>query len=122
MRGNIYMNEERVLFLITILFGMVIVLICIMLHTAIYRMARIYNWNGKRYCYLGHVPIRREDGGFAVRLGEHMVDLSRTTLYRICPSRTFCNKNCYRHLFVYADGSRQHVVVDREEMKTEIPF
>ena len=116
------MYEKRLLFLITFLLCAVIILICVMLHTVIYRMAGIYNWNGKRYCYLGHVPIRREEGGFAVRIGGHMVDLSRTTLYRICPSRTFCKKNRYRHLFVYADGSRQHMTVDREEMKTEIPF
>lgn len=116
------MQEEKIFFFIILLFIAVIMLIGVMLHTAVYRMAKIYNWNGKRYCYLGYVPISREDGGFAVRLGEHMVDLSRTTLYAICPSMAFRRKNRYGNLFVYADGSRQHVVVTEEEMKTEIPF
>lgn len=116
------MQEKTILLLITILLAAVMILVCAMLYMSLYRMAGIYNWNGKRYCYLGYVPIRREEGGFALHLGEHMTDLSRTTLYRICPGRAFCKKNRYRNLFVYADGSRQHVVVDREEMKTEIPF
>lgn len=116
------MNEEMFRMMIVILFLAVLVLLSVMLYTGLYGMARIYNWNGKRYCYLGYVPIRRENGGFAVRIGEHMVDLSRTTAYRICPSRVFCKRNRYRELFVYADRSRSYLVVDTEPMKTEVPF
>ena len=120
-----YRQEETLLFLISLLFVMVIVLIWVMIHMFFYHTARIYNWNGPRYCYLGYVPIRREDGELTVRLTEHMTDLSHTTLYRICPGRAFCRKNRYKNLFVYADGDRRYVVVDdsnKEEMKTEIPF
>ena len=55
-------------------------------------MARVYNWNGRRYCYLGYVPIRRKNGDFVIRIGEHMVDLSRTTAYRICVGKVFAGK------------------------------
>lgn len=107
---------------ITVLFFMVLWLVSVMLHAGLYGMARIYNWNGKRYCYIGYAPIRREGEGFSVRIGEKMVDLSHTTLYRICPSRAFCRRNRYRGMSVYADRSRSYLVVDGEAMKTEIPF
>ncbi|MCM1154170.1 MAG: hypothetical protein NC314_00520 [Roseburia sp.] len=116
------MQEKTLLIAVTFLFIIVMALVCAMLHIIRYRMARIYNWNGRCYSYLGYVPIRRENGDFALYIGGHMVDLSRTTRYRICPGRRFCKKNRYRNLFVYADGNREHVVIDREEMKTEIPF
>lgn len=107
---------------ITLLLLLLLLLVSIMLHTVCYRMARIYNWNGRRYCYLGYAPIRREGGGFSLRISARMVDLSHTTRYRICPGRTFCRKNRYRDMFVYADGSRNYLVVENGPMKTEIPF
>ncbi|MCH5255989.1 MAG: hypothetical protein J1D87_01800 [Lachnospiraceae bacterium] len=116
------MEDGILLVTVAALFVIVIALIAFMLYFRIYRMARIYNWNGKRYCYLGNAALRREGKDFAIRLGERMVDLSHTTLYRICPSRAFCMKNRYRDMFVYADGDRRHVVVDLEPMKTEIPY
>ena len=108
--------------MISTLFLLLILLVAVMLYTLCYGMARIYNWNGSRYCYLGYAPIKREGSGFSLRIGERMVDLSRTTVYRICPGRAFCRKNQYRTLYVYADGSRNYLVVENGAMKTEIPF
>ena len=108
--------------IITVLLLLLILLVAVMLYTLWYGMARIYNWNGSRYQYLGYAPIKKEGGGFSVWIGERMVDLSRTTVYRICPAQAFCRKNQYRDLYVYADGSRNYLVVERGAMKTEIPF
>ena len=108
--------------MISILLLILILLTAVMMYTLCYGMARIYNWNGNRYCYLGFAPIKREGSGFLLRIGERMVDLSRTTVYRICPGRAFCRKNQYRAMYVYADGSRNYLVVENGAMKTEIPF
>ncbi len=108
--------------MISALLLILILLVAVMLYTLYYGMARIYNWNGSRYCYLGYAPIKREGSGFSLRIGERMVDLSRTTVYRICPGRAFCRKNQYRAMYVYADGSRNYLVVESGAMKTEIPF
>lgn len=116
------MDKEILRAAMVIMFLALILLTAIMLHIRIYGMAAIYNWNGKRYCYLGNAAIRKERGEFRVWIGEHMVDLSYTTLYRICPSHAFCMKNRYRDIFIYADKCRSHLVVDTEPMKTEIPF
>lgn len=108
--------------MISVLLLLLILLVAVLLYTICYGMARIYNWNGNRYCYLGYAPIKREGSGFSVRIGEWMVELSRTTVYKICPGRAFCRKNRYRDLYVYADGSRNYLVVENGAMKTEIPF
>ena len=114
------MQEEMLRLVLVGLFLIITALTALMLYIRIYGMARIYNWNGKRFCYLGTAPLRKEGKDFAIRIGERMVDLSYTTLYRVCPSRSFCVKNRYRDVFFYADGDRQHLVVDIEPMKAEI--
>lgn len=101
---------------------LLILLVIMMMYFLCYGMARIDNWNGSCYCYLGYVPIKREGGGFSIRISGRMVELSRTTVYRICPAQAFCRKNQYRDLYVYADGSRNYLVVENGAMKTEIPF
>lgn len=108
--------------LITMLFLLVILLLLLMIYKGIYGMARVYNWNGKRYRYIGYAPVKKENDAFALYLGERMVDLSRTTAYQIVLSAAFCKRNRYRKLFVYAEGERSYLVVDRDAMKTEIPF
>lgn len=117
-----YWGEEMFQWLITVLLLLVFVLLLTALYAGTYRMVRIYNWNGKKYCYLGMVPMQREGKGFAVSIRESMVDLSHTTLYRLCPSRRFCRKHRYQDLFVYADGSRSYLTIEEEAMKTKIPF
>lgn len=120
--GEFMITDDIFRVMMTFLLLLLILLVAAMLHTVRYGMARIYNWDGERYCYLGYAPIRREGGGFSLRISERMVDLSRTTRYRICPGRAFCRKNRYRDIYVYADGSRNYLVVENGPMKTEIPF
>ena len=73
---------------------------------------RIYNWNGRRYCYLGRTGLHREGDGYSVRLGERMADLSFTTLYQICPSKAFVRRNRYRNLVFCAGIERCMLHVD----------
>ena len=100
---------------------MIMILLAVMIHTAFYRMARIYNWNGKRYCYLG-MPDSKDGKNFAIHIREKMVDLSHTTRYEIGLSKNFYKKNRYKDMFVYADGARNYLIIDEEALKTEIPF
>ena len=76
------------------------------------RTARIYNWNGKRYCYLGRARLRRSDGGYQVCIGERMADLSYTTLYQICPSKRFVRRNRYRDMALRAGNTQCLLHVD----------
>ena len=77
-----------------------------------FRTVRIYNWNGSRFCYLGRAGIRRNGGGYQVRLKERMADLSYTTLYQICPSRHFVRRNRYSDMMLCAGNARCLLHVD----------
>lgn len=74
---------------------------------------RIYNWNGKRYCYLGRVGLHKNGGGYLVRIGERMADLSYTTLYQICPSKSFVRRNRYKDMVLCAGKARCLLYVDK---------
>lgn len=76
------------------------------------RTVRIYNWNGGKYCYLGRAGVRRAGGGYRVRIGERMADLSYTTLYQICPSKEFVRKNKYADMILCAGRERCLLHVD----------
>ena len=82
------------------------------LHVVRFRMVRIYNWNGNRYCYLGRAGIRRNGGGYQVRLKERMADLSYTTLYQVCPSKDFVRRNKYSDMMLCAGNARCLLHVD----------
>lgn len=115
-------GEEQFHNMIEGLFLLLIFLLLLALYLGSYGLARIYNWNGKRYCYIGAVPIRKRKDAYTVHIGERMVDLSHTTAYRICPGRAFCRKNRYRGMVVYADKSSRYLIIGQEPMKTEIPI
>lgn len=73
---------------------------------------RIYNWDGKKYRYLGRAGLRRSGGGYVVRLRERMADLSYTTLYQICPTKRFVRRNRYREMAFLAGKVRCLLYVD----------
>ena len=82
------------------------------LYAVRFRTVRIYNWNGSRYCYLGRVGVRRSGGGFQVRIGERMADLSYTTLYQLCPSKNFIRRNRYADMMLCAGREKCLLHVD----------
>lgn len=94
-----------------LLYGLtMLVLLTVLLIAALYGIeahtVRIYNWNGKRFCYLGRTRLRRKDGDYAVRIGERLADLSYTTLYQICPAREFVRRNRYKTMLLCAGEER----------------
>ncbi len=101
---------------------LVVIMMCLFIYGIVYKAARIYNWNGRRYCYMGSAAIHKKGGGFALYLSERMTDLSFTTLYRICPTRAFCMKNRYKDMFVYVGKDRGYLVVNTEPMQIEAPL
>lgn len=82
---------------------------------------RIYNWNGKRYCYLGRALLRREHGGYRVNIGERIADLSYTTLYQICPAKCFVRRNRYRKMTLCA-GDEKCLLHVEERMRQSVYY
>ena len=102
-----------------------LIVLSLLLMTALYGIrygtARIYNWDGARYRYLGRTGVRRSGGGYRVCIGERMADLSYTTLYQICFSRRFVRRNQYRDMMLCAGHSRCLLHVD-ERMRQSIYY
>ncbi len=88
------------------------VFLAAVLYAIRYGTVRIYNWDGKRYRYLGRAGLTRSGGEYVVRLRERLADLSYTTLYQICPSKRFVRRNRYRELAFLAGKSRCVLYVD----------
>lgn len=86
-----------------------------------YRTVRIYNWNGRRYCYLGRAALQTSGDGYRVRIGERMADLSYTTLYQICPTGRFVRRNRYKDMILCAGRTQKVLHVD-ERMRQSIYF
>ena len=97
----------------TIGLTIVSVLLLAALYGIRYGTVRIYNWNGKRYCYLGRAGLSRRGGGYMVRIKERMADLSYTTLYQVCPSKSFVRKNKYRDIVLLAGKAQCLLYVER---------
>ena len=89
-----------------------VLLLMAALYGVLYRTVRIYNWNGKRYCYLGRAFLHRNGGGYRVHIRERMADLSYTTLYQVCPSRRFVRRNKYEDMMLCAGNARGLLHVD----------
>ena len=88
------------------------ILLILALYLVRYRTVRIYNWNGDRYCYLGRAGLRRNGGGYQVRIRERMADLSYTTLYQVCPSKDFVRRNRYSDMMLRAGQAKSLLHVD----------
>ena len=93
-----------------------LLILAVMLLTALYVLrnhtVRIYNWNGKRYCYLGRARLYRESGRYRVCIGERMADLSYTTLYQLCLPRRFVRRHRYKEMVLSAGKARCVLPVD----------
>lgn len=105
-----------VIALLVLLTLLMITLYIVRCHTV-----RIYNWNGRKYCYLGRAVLRSVGGGYQVRIGERMADLSDTTLYQICPSKGFIRRNRYKELLLCA-GKAQCTLPVEEQMRQSIYY
>lgn len=105
-------NNQAIICVISVL-----AILALLLAAGLYRIrnytVRIYNWNGKRFCYLGRAGLRREQGGYCVHIGERLADLSYTTLYQICPSGSFVRRNRYRNMLLCAGEEQCMLHIDR---------
>lgn len=73
------------------------------LHDMRFHTLGIYNWDGRKYHFLGQVRIRKvrrghmgigeNDDMYVIKISERMWDLSYTTRYLLVPSKQFTNRN-----------------------------
>lgn len=122
LKEGMFLSERMVCSVMVVLFAAAVMLLLVMLHTMRCQMARIYNWDGKKYCYLGYASIGKNRGCREIHISERMVDLSHTTRYQIVFGKKYFQKNRYREVFVCAGEQKNYLVIDKQVLKTEIPF
>lgn len=87
-------------------------------HDLTYRTVRIYNWDGKRYRFLGRERLRKKNDAYVVKMRERMGDMSFTTRYLLLPSRKFVKKYRYKSLLFCAGKAERWLPVE-ERMRAD---
>ena len=77
-----------------------------------YHTLKLYNWDGKRYCFLGRLLLRKRNDIYVVKIREQIWDISYTTRYLLVPSRQFVQTNRNRSLLLQAGQAKEWLSVD----------
>ena len=96
-------------------------ILLIILYYMQYHTLKLYNWDGKRYCFLGRILIRKENDIYVVKIREHIWDISYTTRYLLVPFRQFVQTNRNRSLLLQAGQAKEWLSVDAG-MRQDIYF
>lgn len=87
-------------------------------HDLTYHTVRIYNWDGKRYRFLGRERLRKKNDAYVVKMRERMGDMSFTTRYLLLPSRKLVKKHRYGNL-LFCAGETQRWLPVEERMRAD---
>ena len=77
-----------------------------------YHTLKLYNWDGKRYCFLGRLLLRKRNDIYVVKIREQIWDISYTTRYLLVPSRQFVQANRNNSLLLQAGQAKEWLSVD----------
>ena len=83
-----------------------------------YHKVRIYNWDGKRYRFLGRESLRKVNDRYVINMRERMGDMSFTTRYLLIDSAKFVKKHRYENLQFCAGRNEAWLPVE-ERMRVE---
>lgn len=83
-----------------------------------YHTVRIYNWDGKRYRFLGRVRLQKKNDMYVANMRERMGEASFTTRYLLLPSRKFVKRHRYGSLLFRAGKAERWLSVE-ERMRAD---
>ena len=89
-----------------------------MRHDLMQHKVRIYNWDGKRYRFLGRVRLQKINDRYIVTMQERMGEMSFTTRYLLLASAGFVKKHRYESLLFRAGRNEVWLPVE-ERMRAE---
>lgn len=84
-----------------------------LLYDLTYHTVRIYNWDGKRYRFLGRARLRKKNDMYVVNLGERRGDASFTTIYLLLASAGFVKRRRYGELLFCAGRTEVWLSVEK---------
>lgn len=108
------------LWVVALLFLLLTVLAALW-HDLMHHRVRIYNWDGKRYRFLGRERLQKINDSYVVNMREQLGERSFTTRYLLSTSAKFVRKHRYESLLFCAGRSEAWLPVE-ERMRTEILY
>lgn len=87
-------------------------------HDLTWHTVRIYNWDGKRYRFLGRERLRKRNDTYVVNMCERKGDASFTTIYLLLASAKFVKRRRYGNLLFLAGKAEVWLPVE-ERMRAE---
>ncbi|MCM1267212.1 MAG: hypothetical protein NC302_04830 [Bacteroidales bacterium] len=121
------MIKELLLFIeegwIAAVFGLVFLagILAAVRHDLLYRTVRIYNWDGKRYRFLGRERLRRGRDAYVVTMRSRMGEASRTTRYLLLVSAPFAKRCRYENLLLRAGAAQVWLPIE-ERMRADVLY
>lgn len=112
--------DDGILFAVTALLFLLLVLMAwrwdMDRHTV-----RIYNWDGKKYRFLGRERLRKRNDTYVVNMRERLGEMSRTTRYLLLASDRLVKKRRYENLLFCAGKTETWLPIE-ERMRAEVLF
>ena len=81
-------------------------------HFMRYHTVQIYNWDGRRYRFLGRERLRKTDDTYVIKMRERTADLSYTTRYRLSASPGFVRRHRFNSLLLRAGASEAWLPIE----------
>ena len=117
MKEWMVMADGCLLWAAAVLFLLLTVLAA-MRHDLMQHKVRIYNWDGKRYRFLGRSRLQKINDRYVVTMQERMGEMSFTTRYLLLASAGFVKKHRYESLLFRAGRNEVWLPVE-ERMRAE---
>lgn len=112
--------DNGLLWAVVMLFLLLIILAGVQ-YDLTHHTVRIYNWDGKRYRFLGRERLRKKNDTYVVNMRERMGEASFTTRYLLLPSRQLVKRHRYESLLFRAGKTEKWLPVE-ERMRADALF
>lgn len=100
---------------------LLLAVLAVVRHDLTYHTVRIYNWDGKRYRFLGRERLRKRNDTYVVNMCERKGDDSYTTIYLLLASAKFVRKHRYENLLLHAGKTEVWMPVEGR-MRVEVLY
>ena len=118
MTGEWILTVDDGLFLVVVTLLLLLIILAAVQHDLTYHTVRIYNWDGKRYRFLGRERLHKKNDTYVVNMCEGKGDASFTTIYLLLASAKFVRKRRYGNLLFRAGKNEVWMPVE-ERMRVE---
>lgn len=113
MTGEWILTVDNGLLWAVVALLLLLAVLAVVQHDLTYHTVRIYNWDGKRYRFLGRERLRKKNDTYVINMHERKGDASFTTLYLLLASAKFVKRHRYGNLLFCAGKCEAWLPVEK---------